>query len=556
MESSFQKPNPNMVFMYPRTACETRTASPGSNSFNYCTMTILPLFVKAMLLFLLTATLANGEEKANPEQAVAKPHVWYFYDPGCRMCADTNKAVTAATEKYGNKVVVEQFNTIDPKTGMASMERMFGLLDEMGVPEDDTPKLALFIGEIETIDGNEIFKPRALLTEDDIAKNLDAALQELVAEQEKLSAAAAPTQNENKKESAENKKDNAGIAEETNTSDNTAVSDKPTPSEQPAEKVSPENTDKDDSDAKGDKKTTEPKTGALKKGPSVFNMGQLANVLFSQAAAGESVSHGDTAAPVSPRVKKRLEAELRFGTISLNALADGINPCAFATVVLLVAMMSTAKRSRRDILAIGVSFTASVYLTYFAIGLFFYEVVNLLKSQGGWYLVAADLVYYLAWGLCVVCAILALRDAYLSFIGRSHEEMTLQLPDAFKRRMRTSLAKGVRARWLMLGVFATGITVSFLEAACTGQVYWPTVMLMAEMPFWEMALLLAWYNFLFVLPLIIVFALAFFGITNEQIGGVSKKYMWLTKLALGIVFLLMAIWLWGYMFWPPGYRGA
>ena len=263
----------------------------------------------------------------------------------------------------------------------------------------------------------------------------------------------------------------------------------------------------------------------------------------------------DAAAEPAVSASSRAEAKLRFGAISLAALADSVNPCAFATIIILVAMMSSAKRTRSEIIAVCIAFTLSVFLTYLAIGLFLYKLIALFHESGGWFLVAADCIYYFAFLLCVVCAFFSLRDAYMLFSGRSAEEMVLKLSAAFKKRINLAMAKGVRARWLMAGVFAAGVTVSFFEAACTGQVYLPTIIALAKMNFMQSLLLLIWYNFLFILPLLIIFGLVLIGVTSAQLADFFKKNVAWTKLALGIVFVIMAIFIWHEMYWPPGYRG-
>lgn len=304
--------------------------------------------------------------------------------------------------------------------------------------------------------------------------------------------------------------------------------------------------------------------GAEKGGPLGF---ARPAAFFSHTALAATPPTGDAApaagaAAVRPRIRSsqdgassRVQARLQFGALSLAALADSVNPCAFATIIILVAMMSSAKRTKREIIAVCLAFTASVYITYFAIGLFLYKVIAEINAQGGGFLVAADLIYYFAFALCVVFAVLSLRDAYHLFSGRSAEEMTLQLPKAFKKRINIAMAKGVRATWLVAGVFVAGVTVSFLEAACTGQVYLPTIISLAKISFWYSMFLLAWYNFLFVLPLLIIFGLVLVGVTSQQLAEFFKKNVAWTKLALGVVFVIMGLVLWFEMYWPPGYRG-
>ncbi|MDR3078332.1 MAG: hypothetical protein LBV15_06185, partial [Planctomycetota bacterium] len=251
----------------------------------------------------------------------------------------------------------------------------------------------------------------------------------------------------------------------------------------------------------------------------------------------------------------RARARLRLGAISLAALADSINPCAFATIIILISMMSNAGRTRREIIAVCFSFTAAVYLTYFAIGLFLYRVIAEINQSGGWFLALADLVYYAAFGLCVVFGLLSFRDAWLVHRGRKAEEMVLKLPRALKSRINVAMAKGIRATWLAAGVFVAGVSVSFLEAACTGQVYLPTIIAIAKIDFWTSMLLLAWYNFLFILPLLVIFGLAFWGVESKRMAEFFRRHLAWSKLALGLVFVFMGAVLWHEMYWPPGYRG-
>ena len=246
---------------------------------------------------------------------------------------------------------------------------------------------------------------------------------------------------------------------------------------------------------------------------------------------------------------------IQFWPLTLAALADSVNPCAFATIIILVAMMSSAKRTKREIIAVCLAFTTAVFLTYFAIGLFLYKLFSYLSGGTGWFLIAMDLVYYFAFALCVVFGFLSLRDAYMLFSGKEAEEMVLKLPKAFKKRINVSMAKGVRASFLVGGVFMAGVTVSFLEAACTGQVYLPTIISIAKLNIWQTLLLLVWYNLLFVLPLLLIFALVLLGTTSGQLADFFKKNVAWTKLATGLVFIAMGVLLWREMYWPPGYRG-
>ncbi len=234
------------------------------------------------------------------------------------------------------------------------------------------------------------------------------------------------------------------------------------------------------------------------------------------------------------------------------ALADGFNPCAFAAVILLVSLMTVAGRSRREVVAIGLAFTAGVYVTYVVIGLFLYSALQRVSALH----VVGDLVYYLAFGLCVVFGALSLSDAWRVWRGTGPERMHLHLPDAWRERIRRRLRASVHASHLFAAALASGVAVSVLESACTGQVYFPFLAGLArgQGAYARAVLLLLWYNLLFVLPLIGVFCAALAGVTSERLARFGRSNLVPAKVALALVFLAMAWVLWPALVWPPGAR--
>lgn len=278
-------------------------------------------------------------------------------------------------------------------------------------------------------------------------------------------------------------------------------------------------------------------------------------------AGGENIIEG---------VEAAFERELRTGgrrpdgggvqvnraglwAVSVAALADSVNPCAFATVVLLVSMMVTARRTRRETVVIGLAFVAGVYATYFVVGLFFFKV---LQGLAGFFVIS-DLVYYVAFGLCVVFAGLSLWDAFLAHRGADPREMVLRLPEGLKTKMQLYMSRGVRARGALFGaVLLTAVVVSLIESACTGQVYFPVIagLVRDEGTRGSGLALLAWYNLLFVLPLAGVLGCAAWGVGSERLARFSRANLAWAKLLLAVAFVAMAAWMWPGLVWPPGRR--
>jgi cytochrome c biogenesis protein CcdA len=256
----------------------------------------------------------------------------------------------------------------------------------------------------------------------------------------------------------------------------------------------------------------------------------------------------DTRSTSTPIVTDRLG----IWAISAAALADGVNPCAFATVVLLVSMMATARRSRRETLVIGGAFTLSVYITYFLIGLAFYGILQRLRG----FLLISDLVFYVAFAACVVFGLLSLWDSTLAWRGREPKDMLLKVPERLRARMARSMSAGVRSRSLVLGAFGAGVVVSLLESTCTGQVYFPVIAGLVRDSGTRArgVALLAWYNVLFVLPLVGILGLAIAGVGSSSLAAWGKRHWGLTKLLMALVFVAMACWMAPGLIWPPGAR--
>jgi cytochrome c biogenesis protein CcdA len=231
-----------------------------------------------------------------------------------------------------------------------------------------------------------------------------------------------------------------------------------------------------------------------------------------------------------------------FGVLTVlgAGLIDGLNPCAFATLVFFISYLAFTGRRGRDILFVGISFTLGVFLTYLLVGVGLLKVVqslNFFSSLGRW-------VYLLTALLCVALAALTFRDYFRARKGQAGE-MALKLPLSIRRRINKVIRENAQMRAFVAVAFFTGFVVSLLELACTGQVYLPTIVYVMSQP--DLAaqafLYLVLYCLMFILPLVIVFALSFFGTSSEQLGQFINRHTSTIKLATGFLFVGLALWM-------------
>lgn len=216
-------------------------------------------------------------------------------------------------------------------------------------------------------------------------------------------------------------------------------------------------------------------------------------------------------------------------------LLDGVNPCAFATIIFFLSYLQIARRTPREMLLTGAAFILGVFLAYLAAGLLLYQVLAALHERFAGIQAWLNPIFA---ALALVAAALSFRDALRARSGRM-DEMTLQLPGFLKDRIRGVIRTGARARRFVIAAFLAGIAVSFLELACTGQVYAPIVYQIQQGQMDAVAMLIL-YNLAFILPLIVIFLLAYGGLRSETLVALQKKHTFAVKFALGLLFVLLA----------------
>jgi cytochrome c biogenesis protein CcdA len=222
-------------------------------------------------------------------------------------------------------------------------------------------------------------------------------------------------------------------------------------------------------------------------------------------------------------------------------LLDGLNPCAFATLVFFVSYLSISGRKGKEILTVGAAFTFGVFLAYMLVGLGFYHVLgmfdDLLTTLGRW-------VYGLTAVFCLALAVFSLLD-YVKARRGDVGDMSLNLPHGLRMRINATIRKSRKSQAFVAAAFATGIVVSFLELACTGQVYLPTIILIMSMPDLkaQAALYLFIYNVLFVVPLVVVFVMAYYGTGARQLSDFLQRRASTVKLGMACLFFGLGSWL-------------
>jgi sulfite exporter TauE/SafE len=239
------------------------------------------------------------------------------------------------------------------------------------------------------------------------------------------------------------------------------------------------------------------------------------------------------------RILQRFKS-FSFAAVLGAGLLDGVNPCAFTTIIFFVSYLAVMGRKGRDIVFVGGAFTVAVFATYLLVGI---GVLGFVHSLG--VVQTFSRLVYLATGVfCLVLAALSLYDLYRIKQGRI-EDIALKLPQGLQRRVHKAIREGRNTRNYVWAAFVTGFLVSLLELACTGQVYLPTIIFVTGVPELRMNAIfyLVLYNLMFILPLVIIFVLVFFGTTSKQLTGFFQTNAAVVKLLTAILFAALGGWL-------------
>lgn len=225
---------------------------------------------------------------------------------------------------------------------------------------------------------------------------------------------------------------------------------------------------------------------------------------------------------------------LTLGIVLGAGLLDGLNPCAFATMVLLVSSMTLFGSSTRQLLATAGMFILGVFGGYLGAGLLFHTSLKGVLLNPG----AAVYVYGAVFALTAVLAVLSAVDLFRA-LGSGETTSLIKLPSGAARRIQEAVAAHARKPGFLLAPLGLGLFIAGLELTCTGQVYLPIVTMLAEPARRATAVgYLVAYNVAFILPLLAVFGLAYFGVLSGK-AAKSRSYRAALKLAYTCFFAAM-----------------
>ena len=192
-----------------------------------------------------------------------------------------------------------------------------------------------------------------------------------------------------------------------------------------------------------------------------------------------------------------------------SGFADGLNPCAFALLVLfatytltlvnaVTADGSATLEARQRLLGAGSLYVGAVWITYFVIGLGLLSFLSWLGQD--------HLVTRIAAILAMGMALWMLKDVFLPGVGPS-----MVAPAGTHGRMHDAIERGGLA-----GMLIAGVLVGICTVPCSGAIYLAIVAVLHASGGGLTGLaLLALYNLAYIVPLVLLLA----AVSNRRVLG-------------------------------------
>jgi cytochrome c biogenesis protein CcdA len=215
------------------------------------------------------------------------------------------------------------------------------------------------------------------------------------------------------------------------------------------------------------------------------------------------------------------------------ALADSINPCAFAVMIILLSSILKQHKSRKKVLIAGAMFVLAIFLSYVAMWLALYQ--TLADNFDPTY------IKYAVWVIGILIWLANLKDYF--WYGKYFR---MEVPTAWRPKM-FKLLRGVTSP---AGAFVIWLLISLFLLPCTSGPYLVvTSHFTSNQIGFDLALTyILIYNLVFILPMLFIMYMIAFGVKSvEEINelkelNVEKMHLvtWIIMFLLGIYVLLDA----------------
>jgi cytochrome c biogenesis protein CcdA len=222
---------------------------------------------------------------------------------------------------------------------------------------------------------------------------------------------------------------------------------------------------------------------------------------------------------------------ISFPLIVVAGLLDGTNPCAIGMLILLLGYLLVFAHQPERMGKIGAIYIITIFITYFLIGLVFSQFVYQILAWPP-YQEVSHIIKYIIIGIIWIIALINIKDFFWYGKGITLGVSKNEVPILMR------LIKKVDYPTTIL----LGLAVTIFELPCSLPLYVGAIaVLSSSFQFITTLLFLFIYNLMFVMPLIVVYAILLKTRHIFEAKDIQERSNRWMKLSMGIAQILIGI---------------
>jgi cytochrome c biogenesis protein CcdA len=221
-----------------------------------------------------------------------------------------------------------------------------------------------------------------------------------------------------------------------------------------------------------------------------------------------------------------------FFQITGLALADSVNPCEIALLAMvLTTILIQNPEKKKKVLYAGFAFVLAVFLGYLAYGLILVQVFNSVAEFMRQY---SHIIYNVLAIISMLLGALNIKDYFYYKKGSFATEMPIFLRPRAKR-----IIDKMTSAW---GAFILGFVVTLFLLPCTAGPLIVASGLLSNLGLLGAMPWLLYYDLVFVLPMIIIVLIVYFGFAKvDEVSGWKERNIKRLHLISGVLLFLVGL---------------
>jgi len=207
----------------------------------------------------------------------------------------------------------------------------------------------------------------------------------------------------------------------------------------------------------------------------------------------------------------------------IGAISNSLHPCAIAVLLLLLTFLYAMKKKKKDIIGMGLAYVLGIFIVYFLIGLGLLKAISLSNEP--------FFVAKLASLVLIVLGLINIKDYFFPNLP-----IHLKVPDFTKGAIQNFMEKAS-----VPTAFIVGALVGLCAFPCTGGIYTVIISTLAATRSAQFVFYLLLYNFIFVVPLLLVVIASSNKRLLEKVEDMEMKSSRKLHLITGILMVLIGV---------------